>query len=386
LTIEAKDLQNPLINFACVLIFAASARAQAATSPATVPPTTAPSCCGGLPSRIAPLPSTQPAAAQNANSSAPRNMRWIPAGQFIMGAADTDREARADEKPGHPVTLDGFWIDRTLVTNADFRKFVEATGYVTTAERAPELPEIMKQLPPGTPPPPKEALVAASLVFHRTSSPVPLDDPSQWWTWTPGANWRHPEGPESTIDGQDNYPVVQVSWFDAAAYAKWARKRLPTEAEWEYAARGGAAGTKYFWGNEDPTTSSPRCNIWQGHFPDTNTAEDGYAMRSPVTAFKPNGYGLFDMAGNVWQWCLDWYRPDTYTNKSESIDPQGPPGSFDPDEPSAPKRVMRGGSFLCNAAYCASYRVAARMKSSPDTSTDHIGFRCVTTPRLWETR
>jgi formylglycine-generating enzyme required for sulfatase activity len=368
---------NRLMVLIFLVIFDGLAGAQ------TTVPAVSSSCCSIYPSRFAASPSTMPTTQMAEHAAEPENMRWISAGEFTMGAADADRDARPDERPRHRVKLDGFWIDRTLVTNAQFRQFAQATGYVTTAERAPVLSEIMKQLPPGSGAPPKEALVAASLVFHRTAGPVPLDNPAQWWTWTSGANWRHPEGPESSISGEDNYPVVQVSWLDASAYAKWARKRLPTEAEWEYAARGGLEEKKYFWGDEDPTDDEPHCNIWQGHFPDTNTVRDGYALRSPVTAFQPNEYGLYDMAGNVWEWCSDWYRPDAYSAEDGRKNPQGPADSFDPDEPSAPKRVMRGGSFLCNAAYCASYRVAARMKSSPDTSTDHVGFRCVTTAELW---
>jgi formylglycine-generating enzyme required for sulfatase activity len=307
-------------------------------------------------------------------------MKWIAGGEFAMGSQDAD--ARADEQPIHRVRLDGFWIDQTLVTNAQFRKFMEATGYVTTAEKKPDWEEMKKQLPPGTPKPPEDKLVAASIVFHPPSGPVPLDDVSQWWEWAPGADWRHPEGPGSSIVNKDDYPVVQVSWDDAAAYARWAGKRLPTEAEFEYAARGGLAGKKYAWGDQDPTDNEaqPHCNIWQGHFPDHNTVKDGYERSSPVTAFALNDYGLYDMAGNVWEWCSDWYRPDTYAAdaaKGTAVNPTGPDKSFDPDEPFTPKHVTRGGSFLCHASYCASYRAAARMKTSPDSSTDHTGFRCV---------
>ena len=252
--------------------------------------------------------------------------------------------------------LDGYWIDRTLVTNAQFRRFIDATHYVTTAEVKPDWEELKKRVPPGTPKPPEDQLVAASLVFRSPGHPVALDDYSQWWQWTPRANWRHPEGPDSSIDGKDEYPVVQVSWDDAMAYAKWAGKKLPTEAQFEFAARGGMARKKYFWGNDDPRDDVPNshCNYWQGHFPDVNTARDGYERSSPVTAFPPNGYGLFDMAGNVWEWCADWYRPDTYTIEAMqgiAANPVGPTASYDPTEPYAPKRVTRGGSFLCNAAY-----------------------------------
>ena len=260
-----------------------------------------------------------------------------------MGAAQIDRGARSDERPAHRVKLDGFWIDETLVTNSQFQAFVEATHYVTTAERAPVLEDILKQLPPGTPPPPRESLVPASIVFHPPAQAVALDNPAQWWAWTPGADWRHPEGPTSNIVGKANEPVVQVSWDDANAYARWAGKRLPTEAEWEYAARGGHEGTKYFWGNEDPTDDAPRCNIWQGHFPNINTGKDGYLLRSPVTAFPPNAHGLYDMAGNVWEWCSDWYHPRAYDGAigPATVNPPGPSISFDPDEPGVAMRDAR---------------------------------------------
>ena len=220
-----------------------------------------------------------------------------------------------DEKPAHRVRVDGFWMDEHEVTNAQFRAFVEATGYVTTAEKAPRLEEVMAQLPPGSPPPPKENLVPGSLVFTPPAGRVNLDDVSQWWAWTPGANWQHPEGPGSSIEGKDDHPVVHVSWDDAVAYARWASKRLPTEAEWEFAARGGLDGQPYVWGNERPSDTQIHANIWQGEFPRQNTVKDGFARTAPVQSFLPNGYGLYDMAGNVWEWCADWYQRDLYRQR-----------------------------------------------------------------------
>ncbi len=304
---------------------------------------------------------------------APPGMVWIPAGEFSMGS-DSPR-SRLDERPAHRVRVDGFWMDETPVTNAQFRAFVGATGHVTTAEKPPELALIMKQLPPGAPPPPPESLVPGSLVFTPPPGPVPLDDATRWWSWVPGASWRHPEGPGSSLEGRDDHPVVQVSWFDAAAYALWAGKRLPTEAEWERAARGGLDGKTYAWGDEPPDAA--RCNIWQGHFPDRSTRS--HPGTSPVRALAPNGYGLHDMAGNVWQWCADRYRADAYRDlatRSPVANPTGPAESLDPDEPGVEKRVQRGGSFLCDESYCCGYRVSARMKTTPDTSLAHSGFRC----------
>jgi formylglycine-generating enzyme required for sulfatase activity len=305
-------------------------------------------------------------------------MAWIPGGEFTMGSDATI--ARADEKPAHRVRVDGFWMDATEVTNAQFRKFVEATGYVTTAEKAPQLQEIMAQLPPGTPPPPTAMLAPGSLVFVPPSNPGGF-----WWEWRPGANWRQPDGSGSSIAGKDTYPVVQVSWFDATAYAQWAGKRLSTEAEWEDAARGGLEGKTYGWGEESPYRGTPHANIWQGEFPRHDTAADGYAGTSPVGSYAPNGYGLYDMAGNVWEWVQDWYRPDTYALRGSEglvVNPQGPESSSDLQETTIPKRVQRGGSYLCDASYCASYRPSARMKVSPDTSLVHTGFRCVMTPDM----
>jgi formylglycine-generating enzyme len=313
----------------------------------------------------------------------PPGMVWIPGGEFTMGT-DSDL-GWADEKPAHRVRVDGFWMDQTDVTNAQFRAFVEATGYVTTAEKPVDVAEMMKQSPPGAPTPPPEKLVPGSLVFTPTKGPVPLRAFSRWWKWTPGANWRHPEGPGSTIDGKDDHPVVHVSWYDAGAYAKWAGKRLPTEAEWEFAARGGLDDKPYAWGDERPGAGEKwQCNIWQGEFPYKNTAADGYERTSPVKAFPPNGYGLYDMGGNVWQWCGDWYQVDLHrrrAGKGVIVNPKGPEKSFDPRQPYSPLRVQKGGSFLCNDAYCTRYRPSARHGCTPDTGMSHIGFRCVLTPK-----
>ena len=322
------------------------------------------SCCGTLPSRFAKAP------------AAPADRVWIPAGEFVMGGVGPF--ARQDEFPRHRVRLTGFWISRTPITNDQFAKFVNETKYVTTAEKAPTMEEILSQNPPGAPPPPAEMLVAASLVFRPTGYPVPLSNPLIWWEWKAGADWRHPEGPDSSIKGRGDHPVVQVSWFDAHAYCQWAGGRLPTEAEWEYAARGGLDQAPYVWG-DDPIDPK-KCNTWQGLFPVTNTAEDGFTATSPVGSFPPNGYGLSDMAGNVWEWVNDWYRSDSYINDATNnitLDPQGPASSYDPQEPYIAKRVTRGGSFLCSDQYCSGYRPSARMKTSPDTSLIHTGFRCV---------
>ncbi|MGZ3754088.1 MAG: formylglycine-generating enzyme family protein [Mucilaginibacter sp.] len=337
-------------------------------------------CCeSNKPSRFASLQKPADAMGTLTNTtSTHEGMVYIKAGTFMMGG--DNKQAAADEYPKHKVMVTGFWMDATEVTNAQFKKFVDATGYVTTAEQKPDWNEIKKQLPPGTPKPDDKLLVAASLVFTPPNTPVDLNNYSQWWSWKPGASWKHPQGPGSTIKGKDNFPVVQVSWYDAVAYCKWAGKRLPTEAEWEWAARGGLTNNIYPWGNEPVNEGKPKANTWQGHFPDKNTMQDKFYNAAPVKSFAPNGYQLYDMAGNVWEWCADLYN-NTYYNTintpSGVKNPQGPGKSFDPDEPYATKRVIRGGSFLCNDSYCSGFRVARRMKSTEDSGMEHVGFRCV---------
>ena len=282
-------------------------------------------------------------------------------------------QATHDSRPIHRVYVDGFWMDKTDVTNAEFARFVAATHYVTEAERTPK--------PEDFPGAPQENLVAGSVVFAPPDHPVALDNYLQWWTYVKGANWRHPNGPESNIKGKEDYPVVQVSYDDASAYAKWAGKRLPTEAEWEFAARGGLTGKPFVWGDTFKPNNRYMANTFQGHFPDKNSDDDGYSSTSPVIKFPPNGYGLYDMAGNVWQWTSDWYRTDYYqqlaTSGGVARNPSGPDSSFDPEERGVNKRVMRGGSYLCTDQYCSRYMVGTRGKGETSTGTNHIGFRCV---------
>ena len=314
-----------------------------------------------------------------APAAAPESMVWIPGGEFSMGSDDPSaslcggRDSMPDARPIHRVRVDGFWMDKTTVTNAQFAEFVQATSYVTVAEKAPR-PEDL----PGVP---AENLVAGSVVFSPPATAVPLDDIRQWWSYVPGANWRHPAGPGTDWKGHENDPVVHVAYADAEAYARWAGKRLPTEAEWEFAARGGAAGKIYAWGNELKPGGRWMANIFEGKFPIHDTGEDGFAGIAPVAKYPPNAYGLYDMAGNVWQWCSDWYRADYFAGLAAAggtaQNPHGPADSLDPEEPGTQKRVQRGGSYLCTDQYCTRYMVGARGKGEPDTGTNHLGFRCV---------
>ena len=337
------------------------------------------------------MPMDQPSPSAEASSDtehssppsdpAPEGMVWIPGGEFSMGAADlSDGEmndvgmhATLDSRPIHRVYVDGFWMDKTEVTNAQFQRFVDATGYVTVAERTPRAEDF-----PGAPP---ENLVAGSVVFTPPDHSVPLDNHFQWWSYIRGANWRHPLGPGSDLKGRDQFPVVHMAYEDAVVYAKWAGNRLPTEAEWEFAARGGLSGKVYPWGNEFRKDGQWMANSFQGHFPQQDTGMDQYTGIGPVAKFPPNGYGLYDVAGNVWEWTSDWYRPDYYARLAiaggVAHNPQGPDSPFDPGEPGEKKRVHRGGSFLCTDQYCSRYMVGTRGKGEINTGTNHLGFRTV---------
>jgi formylglycine-generating enzyme len=298
-----------------------------------------------------------------------------------MGADDSDPqvarlpEVARDAKPIHRVYVDAFWMDATEVTNEQFAAFVAATGYVTVAERTPRAEDF--------PTVPKENLVAGSAVFTPPKHAVPLTDHFQWWSYAKGASWRHPLGPGSSIEGKERVPVVHVAYDDALAYAKWAGKRLPTEAEWEFAARGGLTGKVFPWGDDFKPGNRFVANTHQGHFPDRDTAADSFSGIAAVAQFPPNGYGLYDVGGNVWEWVSDWYRPDYYGHLAAggtvARDPKGPADSLDPSEPGTPKRVHRGGSFLCTDEYCSRYMVGTRGKGDVSTGTNHLGFRCVKT-------
>jgi formylglycine-generating enzyme required for sulfatase activity len=291
-----------------------------------------------------------------------RDMVEVPTGTFRMGSEDFYPE----ERPVREVSIDGFWIDQHPVTVAEFRRFVNATEYVTWAERVP----VAEDYPDADP----ELLVPGSLVFRRTAGPVDLRDYRNWWLWTPGADWRHPEGPTSNVGGRERHPVTHVAHADAVAYAEWAGKELATEAEWEYAARGGLDGAVFTWGDEFAPKGRMMANTWQGEFPWQNFALDRYEGTSPVKTYPPNGYGLYDMAGNVWEWTADWFTPSAEGATGACCSPVdarvAPENRF-------PRRVVKGGSHLCAPNYCLRYRPAARQGEAVDSSTSHIGFRCV---------
>jgi sulfatase modifying factor 1 len=320
-------------------------------------------------------------------TTAPQDMVWITGGEFSMGAQDppdmneVGMQATKDSRPIHRVYVDGFFMDKTDVTNGQFAGFVKATGYATVAEKAPRAEDF-----PGAPP---ENLVAGGVVFVPPDHAVALNDHLQWWTYVKGANWRHPTGPKSSVKGKENYPVVQIAYEDAEAYAKWAHKRLPTEAEWEFAARGGLAGKPFVWGDEFRPKGKWMANTYQGHFPNQDSGGDGFIGLAPVAQFAPNGYGLYDMAGNVWQWTSDWYRPDYYIQLARAggvaRNPKGPDAPFDPAEPSEKKKTHRGGSFLCTDQYCSRYMVGTRGKGEVSTGTNHLGFRCVSAATTFPT-
>ena len=302
-------------------------------------------------------------------------MVLIEGSTFLMGSNDS--EGHPDESPVHEVKVNSFWMDETEVTNSQFKEFIDATGYITTAEIKPDWNELKKDLPPNTPIPDESLLVPASLVFKKNDNITSLNNHTQWWAWVKGANWRNPGGEGTSIDGKDDHPVIHVSWFDAMAYAEWKGRRLPTEAEWEFASRGGLKNNKYSWGN-DPNLSL-YANTWEGVFPKNNIKIDGFESTSPVKSYPPNKYGLYDMSGNVWEWCSDLYNYTYYNTLINIIsdNPKGPEISFDPNEPYSEKRVVRGGSYLCSKSYCTGYRNSMRMKSTPDTGSMHTGFRTV---------
>jgi formylglycine-generating enzyme len=312
-------------------------------------------------------------------SPAPPGMVWIPGGEFSMGSeASTDvmstmARNTVDARPIHRVIVDGFWMDATEVTNDQFAAFVKATSYVTIAER----PLNPRDFPGADP----KALVPGSVIFTPPDHPVDLNNALQWWRYQPGANWKHPEGPGSDLGGRGRYPVVHVAWTDAVAYAEWSGGRLPTEAEWEFAARGGQAGKLLPWGNDLTAEGKFHANTHQGKFPMKDAGEDGFVGAAPVASFSPNAYGLYDVSGNVWEWVSDWYRPDYYAQLAATgrptVNPAGPSNSYDPAEPNMPKRVQRGGSFLCTDQYCSRYAVGARDKGDVSTGSNHVGFRTV---------
>jgi formylglycine-generating enzyme required for sulfatase activity len=361
---DGQPIRGRVVGLLVAVVAAAGLMVYAVVRALTTPRTSAPQLTSAQAPRPASPPPSPPPSAEP--PAPPEGMVLVPGGKFWMGSDDPE----VKDAPWHEVTVSPFFMDKNEVTNEEFDRFVRATGYKTTAER----PLDPKMLPPDAPP---DALEPASLVF----APAPPSDAESdqdmiWWRLVPGASFRHPAGPGTSIAGRERHPVVQVSWEDAAAYAKWAGKRLPTEAEWELAARGGLEKKPFVWGDEARPGGKWLANVWQGKFPIENSGEDGNKGAAPVGSYPPNGYGLFDMAGNVAEWTADWYRADFYP-KSPPVDPKGPADSLDPEAPGIPLRVLRGGSFLCPAEQCRLYQPGARDRAPPNTARIDTGFRCV---------
>lgn len=315
----------------------------------------------------------------------PKGMVWVESKTFLQGAKDSDKYAMPREKPAHMVTVDGFYIDVTEVTNKQFKEFVQKTKYITVAERKIDWEEMKKQLPANTPKPHDSILQPGSLIFNKSvNAVVNMNNYGQWWTWKIGANWKNPSGPNSTIEGKDDYPVVHIAYEDAIAYCKWANRRLPTEAEWESAAQGSNQNTVFTWGNDDSVLNS-NANTWQGVFPTKNESKDGFEFISPVKSYASNSIGLYDMAGNVWELTSDLFNVNYYkqldTTKS-ILNPKGASNSYSPQNPYQIENVMKGGSFLCHESYCASFRISAKMGVAQDSGSDHMGFRTVATQEM----
>ncbi|MGB5983197.1 MAG: formylglycine-generating enzyme family protein [Nonlabens sp.] len=316
---------------------------------------------------------------------APEGMVWVAPKTFIQGAKEGDPYAMPREKPAHEVKTDGFFIDITEVTNREFKEFVDATGYITVAERKIDWEVMKNQLPPGTPKPHDSIFEPGSLIFNKeVQAVVNMENYSQWWTWKRGADWQHPQGPDSDIKGKENYPVVHVALEDALAYCKWANRRLPTEAEWEAAAQGSLDNAIFTWGN-DPSVLDERANTWQGTFPVKNLSTDGFEFIAPVRSYPPNSIGIYDLTGNVWEMTADKFNVNHYRelDNNQTVDnPLGAQKSYNPMNPYVEEFIIKGGSFLCHESYCASFRISAKMGVTADSGSDHVGFRTVATPGM----